>query len=218
MYVVSMTLCILFNAIAAKSSSIGMLIATRMLSSGAGSSITVIGAGVIADIWQVRERGRAMGLYYLGPLLGPALGPVVGGLITERWGWRAPQWFLVLYGTIILIGIILCLPETSRVSKKATACKDETSIQSQQEPLTSQLSSKANLQSSIRQCIRTTKNAHLPLRILAYLRFPAIALTVYFASITFGIIGVFSISIQQIFSNPPYHYGANVVGLMYLPY
>lgn len=45
-----------------------MLIAFRVLSGAAASSVQAVGAGTIADIWEVKQRGRAMGWFYLGPL------------------------------------------------------------------------------------------------------------------------------------------------------
>lgn len=65
-----------WNIVAAKSSTIAMLIVMRILGGGAAASVQAVGAGTIADIWESRERGRAMGIFYLGPLLGPLLAPV----------------------------------------------------------------------------------------------------------------------------------------------
>lgn len=53
-----------------------------------------------SDIWAPEERGRAVGLYSLGPLLGPIVGPIAGGFIAERTTWR---W--VFYATTIVAGI-----------------------------------------------------------------------------------------------------------------
>lgn len=37
----------------------------------------------ITDLFDVHERGNAMGLFLLGPLVGPVAGPIVGGFINE---------------------------------------------------------------------------------------------------------------------------------------
>lgn len=50
-----------------------------------------------------------------------------------------------------------------------------------------------------------------------YLRFPAVAITVYYAAITFGSLYVLNIVIQSAFSQAPYGYSAIVIGLLYLP-
>lgn len=97
-YIVSFALFILFAVLSAVSRSIGMLVIMRMLAGGAAASVQAVGAGTIADIWESRERGRAMGIFYLGPLCGPLLSPVVGGVLGQHWNWRATQWALAIYG------------------------------------------------------------------------------------------------------------------------
>lgn len=37
----------------------------------------------ITDLFEVHERGNAMGLFLLGALIGPVLGPILGGFINE---------------------------------------------------------------------------------------------------------------------------------------
>ncbi|KAJ6185502.1 hypothetical protein N7519_006803 [Penicillium mononematosum] len=51
-----------------------------------------IGAGAISDMWTAEERGKAMGVYTLGPLLGPVIGPIAGGFIAEYSTWRWVFW------------------------------------------------------------------------------------------------------------------------------
>lgn len=70
-YVFSFALFFLWNVLAAVSTNVAMLIIMRLLGGGAAASVQAVGAGTIADIWEVRERGRAMGIFYLGPLMGP---------------------------------------------------------------------------------------------------------------------------------------------------
>ena len=56
-----------------------------------------------------------------------------------------------------------------------------------------------------------------PLKILLYLRFPAVFLTVYYASVTFGALYVLNISIQYTFEGQPYGFKTIIVGLFYIP-
>ena len=110
-YLISFTLFLLWNILSAISTSIGMLIVMRILGGGAAASVQAVGAGTIADIWEVRERGKAMGIFYLGPLMGPLFAPIIGGALAQRLGWRSTQWFLVIYGGVLLIFLFFCLPE-----------------------------------------------------------------------------------------------------------
>jgi len=70
-YVVSFALWILFNALCATSHNIVELIIMRVLAAGAGASVQAVGAGTLADIYIPQQRGRAMGFFYIGPLMGP---------------------------------------------------------------------------------------------------------------------------------------------------
>lgn len=97
-YLISYTLFVLFSILCAVSSSIGMFVAMRMLHGGAAASVQAVGAGTIADVWEPRERGKAMSYFYIGPLCGPLLAPIIGGLLSEGLGWRSTMWFLTIFG------------------------------------------------------------------------------------------------------------------------
>jgi MFS family permease len=64
------------------------------------ASYGVIAPTLIADLFPVRERGRAMGAYYLALPLGGALGYTLGGWIGEALGWRAAFWVVGLPGLV----------------------------------------------------------------------------------------------------------------------
>ncbi|KAG6279683.1 hypothetical protein E4U47_002871 [Claviceps purpurea] len=88
------------------------MIAFRFLAGIGGSAPLAIGGGVLSDLFRAEERGRALSVYSLMPLLGPAVGPVAGGWIAEKTTWR---W--VFYSTTIACGLVqmlglLCLQET----------------------------------------------------------------------------------------------------------
>ena len=72
--------------------------------------------GVVADIWHIQEKGRAMSIHYIGILARPILGPVLRKLLAQKWDWRATQWFLMAYSVVISISILLFLPETTHCS------------------------------------------------------------------------------------------------------
>ena len=57
------------------------LIIFRFLSGLGGSAPLAIGGGVLSDLFTAEQRGRAIAIYSLAPLLGPAVGPVAGGFV-----------------------------------------------------------------------------------------------------------------------------------------
>ena len=65
------------------------LIAARVLQALGGGAMTPTGMAMIADVFEPKERGRAMGLFGMGILVGPAVGPTLGGFLTVAFGWRS---------------------------------------------------------------------------------------------------------------------------------
>ena len=82
----------IFNLACGFSQNLPEIIAFRFLSGLGGSAPLGIGGGVLGDIWLPQERGRAMALYSLMPLLGPAIGPIAGGFIAQYTTWRWVFW------------------------------------------------------------------------------------------------------------------------------
>lgn len=202
-YISSFVLFVVFAVLSAVSTSIGMLISMRMLSGGAAASVQAVGAGTIADIWEPRERGNAMGIFYLGPLCGPLLAPIIGGALAQGFGWRATQWFLVIYGAVITVFLILALPETLKARKSITDdlktegdLKSEAQItvtdgecaRSERTPGSSAVKSTLSLQRTTTRrsiAVKSRKYGRIlkrcfvdPLKIILLLRFPAVALCV----------------------------------------
>ncbi|EPQ50360.1 MFS polyamine transporter [Gloeophyllum trabeum ATCC 11539] len=94
---------LVWNLVCGFAQNTGQLIAFRFLAGLGGSAPLSIGGGVLGDLWAVQERGQAIALYSLAPLLGPVVGPVAGAWIAERSTWR---W--VFWSTTIVDGIIQC--------------------------------------------------------------------------------------------------------------
>ncbi|KAA6414029.1 MAG: MFS multidrug resistance transporter [Lasallia pustulata] len=218
-YLTSFSLFLLWNILSALSNSIAMLIVMRVLGGGAAASVQAVGAGTIADIWAVRERGQAMGIFYLGPLMGPLFAPIIGGALAEKWGWRSTQWFLAIYGGIILVFLFFALPETLKVRKSIVASAGNGhSVTPNQRPSLSRASSTPSVHQKTKKWVKAAKLAFIdPLKIILNLRYPAVLLTVWLASITFGCLYVLNISLQSTFSKPPYSFSTLIVGLTYIP-
>ncbi|KAI2730396.1 hypothetical protein DTO013E5_7152 [Penicillium roqueforti] len=214
-YLASFALFVVFNCLCAISDSIAMLVVMRMLSGGASASVQAVGAGTIADLWEPRERGRAMGIFYLGPLCGPLFAPIIGGLLAQRWGWRSTLWFLSAFGAITLIFILFALPETLAVHKPVLAELEEEDLHIDR-PL-SRVSSQQIVRSTARY-LKTLKMVFIdPLKIILYLRFLPVLLSVYYASIAFGSLYVLNISVEHTFKEEPYNFSTIIVGLLYIP-
>ncbi|KAJ5215826.1 MFS transporter [Penicillium cinerascens] len=90
----------------------GQLIAFRFMSGIARSAPLAIGGGVLSDCWNADQRGKAVGIYSLAPLLGPVVGPIAGGFIAETSSWRWVFWSTSIAGAVIQLFGLAFLPET----------------------------------------------------------------------------------------------------------
>ncbi|QIX01254.1 hypothetical protein AMS68_006771 [Peltaster fructicola] len=103
---------LLFTLLCGFARSEGELIAFRILSGLGGCAPQAIGGGVIGDLFSAEERGKAVALYSLAPLLGPALGPLAGGFVAEHSTWRWSFWSVVIVGVVVELLLLRYLKET----------------------------------------------------------------------------------------------------------
>ena len=109
------------------------MIAFRFLAGLGGSAPLAVGGGVMADCWRPEERGRALSIYSLAPLLGPAIGPIAGGFITENTSWRWAFYSVSIADALIQIFGLFLLRETyppQILHVKARKLRKETGRQS----------------------------------------------------------------------------------------
>lgn len=90
----------------------GQLVAFRFLSGLGGSAPLSIGGGVLGDCWRAEERGQAIAIYSLAPLLGPVIGPVCGAWIARFSTWRWVFWATSIADGVVQILGIFFLKET----------------------------------------------------------------------------------------------------------
>lgn len=122
-YVVSFTWFFAFSIGSALAPNIAGLIVLRLLAGVGASSVQACGAATVADLYVPEERGYALGLFYLGPLLGPFISPVIGGAVAQAWGWRATQWVMVIFCGVNVVSVLFLLPETLRVEDSLAQVK-----------------------------------------------------------------------------------------------
>ncbi len=224
-YIFSFFLNVVFSLLSGLSVNITMLIVFRVLSGCAAASVQAVGAGTVADVWEPRERGRAMGIFYLGPLMGPMLGPVVGGVLAQYYGWRSTAWFLTCLGVVVFVLTLFALPETlagrqrsAAATTASTSAEAAASADGTAAALSRASSTARSAQTQTRRAAATMKRWFVdPLEVVTYLRFPPVLCTIYYSAATFGALYVLNIAVQSAFSRPPYGFSSVVLGLLYLP-
>ena len=82
------------------------ILITRFFSGVFGSAPVANTGGVMADIWQPRERGLPMVIYGVTLAGGPAMAPVIGGALCAaepQTGWR---WTMYLTGMVMMVQLV----------------------------------------------------------------------------------------------------------------
>ena len=118
-----------FNTACGFATSKNQILAFRFLSGIGGSAPLAIGGGVLGDLFKPEERGKAMGIYAMGPLLGPAVGPIVGSWVAQYSTWRWIFWSSSIADVGIMISGLWKLHESYApyiLHKKAKALRKQT--------------------------------------------------------------------------------------------
>ncbi|HTU97375.1 MAG TPA: MFS transporter [Solirubrobacteraceae bacterium] len=87
-----------------------MIIASRGLQGVGAAMMTPSTGAVIVNTFDVRERGKAMGVYTGISMVFLALGPLVGGLLTQSVSWRAVFYVNLPLGVAIVTAAHFTLP------------------------------------------------------------------------------------------------------------
>ncbi|CAJ2514225.1 Uu.00g023440.m01.CDS01 [Anthostomella pinea] len=190
--------------------SLDVLVAFHFLSGVDGSGCLTLRGAVIGDLFPVVERGKALSLWTLGPLIGPTLGPLLGAFFTASFGWRWAPWIVFIPSVIVTLVLAIFLPETNhkvlvghkvkRVSKEL----DRNDLVSCYEKFDSaQLSQTAILKTGFSR----------PLKMLAFA--PILSVLSIYKSFIYGTMYLMYNSISPTFED---HYGfsTGITGVVYL--
>ncbi|TRX96546.1 hypothetical protein FHL15_002448 [Xylaria flabelliformis] len=88
------------------------LIVFRFLAGLGGSAPLAIGGGLLSDLFNAENRGKALSIYSLAPLLGPAIGPIAGAFIAQNTTWRWAFYATTIADAVIQGAGVFFLKET----------------------------------------------------------------------------------------------------------
>jgi DHA1 family bicyclomycin/chloramphenicol resistance-like MFS transporter len=109
-----MALFVVASIVATFATSIGMLIAARLLQAIGGASGLVLSRAIVRDLYDRDRSASVLGYITMAFVVAPMLAPTVGGLLDEVAGWRAIFVLLALLGAAALAVTWRNLPETNR--------------------------------------------------------------------------------------------------------
>ncbi|MGC1560134.1 MAG: DHA2 family efflux MFS transporter permease subunit, partial [Bradyrhizobium sp.] len=104
-FLLSIAVFTLASGLCGMATSLGQLIAFRVLQGLAGGGLQPSSQGVLLDAFPVEKQGIAMTLFGLAALLAPVVGPTLGGWITDSYSWR---WVFYINVPVGLLAFAAC--------------------------------------------------------------------------------------------------------------
>ncbi|KAJ4291667.1 hypothetical protein N0V90_009562 [Kalmusia sp. IMI 367209] len=102
------------SLLAARSESTALFIGARALT-GAAVASNVLNPAIIGDIFESEQRGSALSLVTLAPLIGGAIGPAIGGAIAQTLGWRFVLLIAAGLAVACEVTFLTCFRETYKM-------------------------------------------------------------------------------------------------------
>jgi multidrug resistance protein len=207
-YIISLSLYVIFNIPCALSPNIGGLLVCRFLCGVFSSSGLSLAGGTIADIWSIEERGLAIAYFAAAPYCGPVLGPIVCGWInvgTHRLDLFF--WVNMAFAGVVLITVGL-IPETyapvilTRRAAKLRIEMENPNIITEQE----------KVKLTFGDIIRTS----LIRPITMILTEPVLDLMCMYIVLIYSMLYAFFFAYPVIFGSL-YNYNDGIIGLMFIP-
>ncbi|KAJ3719190.1 MFS polyamine transporter [Lentinula raphanica] len=190
------------------------IIIFRFFAGIGGSAPLTIGGAVIGDTFHPEERGRAIAMYALGPMIGPAAGPVIGAWIAARVSWRWVFWSTTIFDVAVqAVGLFLLQETFAPVLLERKAQKLAQSARTDAEKGTGKVFTTIyeNESRSWKYIIQTA----LIRPFVMFVREPILQLLGVYMAFIYGIFYLFITTMPDIFTIN-YHESIGIMGLNYL--
>ncbi len=122
-FLLSIGIFTLASGLCGMATSLGQLIAFRVLQGLAGGGLQPSSQGVLLDAFPVEKQGVAMTLFGLAALLAPVVGPTLGGWITDSYSWRWVFYINVPVGLLALAACYALLQDPDYLTRQRAELK-----------------------------------------------------------------------------------------------
>ncbi|KAI1135734.1 bicyclomycin resistance protein [Hypoxylon sp. FL0543] len=198
-------LFILFSAACALSPNIQSLVAFRFLN-GMAVVATALNPSMVGDLFKVEQRGSAMAIVGLAPLLGPVLGPIIGGYLGNALGWRWCFWFITILCGFLEVCFLVFLRETYAVQILKTKAR-----QLRKATNNPNLRSKYETRQTATQLLKDACVRPMVLLLTS----PILLLMSLYVCVVYGYLYLVVTTLTSVFESV-YHFSSSVVGLSFL--
>ncbi|KAH8673244.1 major facilitator superfamily domain-containing protein [Ilyonectria robusta] len=195
-----------FTAGCAFSTNVTMFLVFRIICGCAASGPMSIGGGTVADITPQEERGKAMALFAMGPLLGPVVGPIMGGFVSENVGWRWTFRIILILSGVIGVATAIFTRETN-----AAVLLQQKTERMRKQTGNDKLVPKVTREGTPRQML--LRAIVRPLKMLIFS--PIVLLISLYTGILFGLVFLLFTTFPALFEGI-YDFNAGIAGLAYL--
>ncbi|KAI1151254.1 major facilitator superfamily domain-containing protein [Nemania diffusa] len=197
---------IAFTIGCAFSTNVSMFLTFRVLAGLFVSGPLSIGGGTIADLTTQDERGKAIALWGVGPLLGPVAGPIIGGFVTQSVGWRWTFRIILILAGVLGVGSFIFMRETNAAvllrRKTARLIKETGNAKLVPKAATNETPKQVFARAIVR-----------PLKLLVFS--PIVFLLSLYAGTVYGLIFLLFTTFPVVFQET-YNFNTGIAGLAYL--
>jgi len=90
--------------------SLVQIVLFRLLQGAFGAALGPLSQATMLDIYDIKQRGKAMAVFSMGVMMGPIIGPTLGGYLTSDLSWRWVFYVNVPFGIATVIGLVAFMP------------------------------------------------------------------------------------------------------------
>ncbi len=98
------------------SASLAQIVFFRTLQGIFGASLVPLSQYILGDVFEKKDRAKAMAIWGIGVMIAPVIGPTLGGYITSIMSWR---WVFYINVPVCIVAFFLCVQFIQETPKKS---------------------------------------------------------------------------------------------------